>query len=518
MLKMSDSRTSNSLKTIGVNIFNQILTLGLSFVSRTVFLRVLSVDYLGISGLFGDILNMLTLADLGFGTAMSYSMYKPLADKDYNKLAGLVTFYKKLYRIIAIIITVIGMSLVPFLKYLVNTETEIPNLTLYYILSLANTVASYLVVYKTNVLHADQKGYILGKYTAVFNILRSICMIVFLILTRNYTVYLLVQVIFTYITNFFNSHIAAKRYPYINKNVKLPKEDTKGIFNNMGSVFLYKVAGLLINATDNTLISVLVSTTAVGYYSNYTMVVNKLVSVINIFFYGLTASIGNLIAEEGKERRYQIFEIMQSVSLIISTFCVTCTFFLIEDFITIWLGKEYVMGREVLWAIIINFYFSIILLPIWVFREATGLYQKTKFVMLITAAVNVVASIILGKIMGLAGIIFATSISRITTYFWYEPKLLFKEYFGKSCLVYFKGFIKGLCTTALVFLLVYLATSTLIVQNVGTFFLKAFIVGGISLFVVVMIYYRTEGFKILFQRAVNLLKNISGNMKRMNDE
>ena len=143
---MSDSRTSNSLKTIGVNIFNQILTLGLSFVSRTVFLRVLSVDYLGISGLFGDILNMLTLADLGFGTAMSYSMYKPLADKDYNKLAGLVTFYKKLYRIIAIIITVIGLSLVPFLKYLVNTETEIPNLTLYYILSLANTVACFFVV------------------------------------------------------------------------------------------------------------------------------------------------------------------------------------------------------------------------------------------------------------------------------------------------------------------------------------------------------------------------------------
>lgn len=506
---MGDSRTSNSLKTIGVNIFNQILTLALSFVSRTVFLMVLSVDYLGISGLFGDILGMLSLADLGFGTAMSYSMYKPLAEKDYDKLAGLVNFYKRVYRIIAIVITVTGLAIVPFLKYLVNTESEIPNLTLYYLLYLASTVASYMVVYKTNVLHADQKGYILGKYTAVFNILKSVCMIVFLLLTHNFTVYLLVQVAFTYITNFFNSHIAEKRYPYINKKVKLPKEETKGIFTNMGSVFLYKLAAILINATDNTLISILVSTTAVGYYSNYTMVVNKLTGIVNTFFYSLTASIGNLIAKEGKERRYQIFETMQSVSMILSTFCITCTFFLMEDFITVWVGKEFVMERIVLWALVTNFYFSIVLLPIWVFREATGLYRKTKFVMLITAGVNVITSIILGKIIGLAGIIFATSISRLVTYFWYEPKLLFKEYFGMSCLVYFKEFVKGLCTTALIFVVVHFCTVKIVVDNVAMLFVKAFIVGGISLLMVALIYWRTEGFQMLRKRGASIIKSIA---------
>lgn len=506
---MSDSRTSNSLKIIAVNIFNQVLTIGLSFISRTVFLKVLSVDYLGISGLFGDILGMLTLADLGFGTAMSYSMYKPLADGDYDKLAGLVNFYKKVYRIIALVITIVGLAIVPFLKYLVNTESEIPNLTLYYILYLANTVASYLVVYKTNVLHADQKGYILGKYTAVFNVLRSICMIGFLLLTHNFTVYLLVQVVFTYITNFFNSHIAEKRYPYINKKVKLPKEETKGIFTNMGSVFLYKLAGILINATDNTLISVLVNTTAVGYYSNYTMIVNRLVGIVNTIFYSLTASIGNLIAKEGKERRFQIFETMQSVSSILSTFCITCTFFLMEDFITVWLGDTFVMERIVLWALIINFYFSIILLPIWVFREATGLYRKTKFVMLITATVNLVVSIMLGKTIGLAGIIFGTSIARLTTYFWYEPKLLFKEYFGISCLAYFKEIIKGLCITALIFAIVYFCTYKIIVNSVTMLFVKAFIVGGISFFMVLIIYWRTEGVRILRMRFGSMLKSIA---------
>lgn len=181
-----------------------------------------------------------------------------------------------------------------------------------------------------------------------------------------------------------------------------------------------------------------------------------------------------------------------------------------EDFITVWVGKAFVMERTVLWALVTNFYFSIILLPIWVFREATGLYRKTKFVMLITAAVNVVTSIALGEIIGLAGIIFATSISRLTTYFWYEPKLLFKEYFGMSCLIYFKEIFKGLCITALIFAVVYFCTSKIVVNNVTMLFVKAFIVGGISLIMVALIYWRTEGFQMLRSRFLSILKSITG--------
>ena len=207
---MSNSRTENSLKNISFSIFNQLLNTFLTFLSRTVFIMCLNVDYLGISGLFGDIFSMLCLADLGFGTAMTYSMYKPLAEKDYDRLAGLIYFYKKVYRIIAIAITLIGVALIPFLPYLVNTTTEIQHLNLYYLLMLANVVSSYLVVYKTNILTADQKTYLITKYTSVFSVIRTIFSIIFLVITRSYTVYLVIQVVFTYGTNFFNSYLAGK--------------------------------------------------------------------------------------------------------------------------------------------------------------------------------------------------------------------------------------------------------------------------------------------------------------------
>lgn len=505
---MSDSRTTNSLKNITFSIFNQLLNVVLTFVARKVFIMCLSVDYLGVSGLFGDIFSMLCLADLGFGTAMNFSMYKPLAEKNYDRLAGLVNFYKKVYRIIAIVITVIGLMLIPFLPYLVNTDVEIAHLTWYYILMLVNVVASYLVVYKTSIISADQKSYLTTKYTSAFSIARTLFQIIFLLLTRNYTIYLLIQVVFTYLTNFFNSYIAEKQYPYIKKKEKLSKEETKGIFSNIKSVFIYKFSSVLITATDNTLISIIINTTAIGYYSNYTIVSNKIYNIVNTIFYSLTASIGNLIIKENQERRYQIFEIMQSVSLILSTFCLTCLLFLQEDFICLWLGEQFLLDKTILYAILTNFYFSIVLMPIWVFREATGLYQKTKYVMFGTAVVNVITSIILGKMIGLAGIIFATSISRLVTYFWYEPFLLFKKYFGKSCAIYFLGILKSIVSTFIVFCVVYFASSFISVSNWFAFLAKAIMVGSISLAMVFLIYYRSEGFKLLRDRINVMLKGL----------
>ena len=161
---MGESRTSNSIKNVSASIIYQLLNFILSFVSRSIFIQVLGVGYLGINGLFNDVLSMLNLAELGFGTAMTYSMYKPLAEKDYKTLAGLTQFYKKVYRIIALSIAGIGIILVPFLHNLVNLEQDIPNLEIYYLLFLASNVASYLVTYKTTVMYADQKNYILVKY------------------------------------------------------------------------------------------------------------------------------------------------------------------------------------------------------------------------------------------------------------------------------------------------------------------------------------------------------------------
>jgi O-antigen/teichoic acid export membrane protein len=494
------SRTKNSIKNVIFSLGNQLVVLGLSFVNRTVFIYVLGVNYLGISGLFSDILSMLSLADLGFGVALTYSMYKPLAKHDYKRLAGLTNLYKQVYSIIAVAVSFIGISLIPFLKYIVRLDHNIPNLNLYYLLFLANTVASYLVVYKTSILTADQKDYILQKYRSIFSILQTIFVTLFLWVTKNYTIYLIIQVLFTYLQNFYCSYIAEKHYPFIKQKVKLPFKEVRQIFKNLYSVFLYKISGVLLNATDNTLISVLVGTKMVGFYSNYSMITLNATNLINTVFYSLTASLGNLVVKEKAHRRYEVFKMMQSVSIILSSICVSGFALLIQDFIRIWIGKGFVLNELTLIAIICNFYLGIVLLPIWVFREATGLYQQTKYVMVLTAIINLILSIILGKIIGIAGVLFASAIARLTTYFWYEPVLLFKEYFNESSWIYFKGIIESLFFTFLLITVEYLTIGKFTPNTWGSLLIKIVIIAIFSSSAIIAIYWRSPGIRLLLKK------------------
>lgn len=494
---MKSSRTKNSIKNIAFSFGYQILVLVLGFVNRTIFINILGVNYLGISGLFSDILSMLSLADLGFGVALTYSMYKPLAENDYKRLAGLTNLYKRVYRIIALAVTIIGLALVPFLKYLVHLSKPIPNLQLYYILFLANTVASYLVVYKTSILTADQKDYVLSKYRSIFSFFQTVFMTLFLWLTHNYTVYLCVQVFFTYAVNFYCSHIAEKEYPFIKEKVELPFSEVKKIFRNLYSVFLYKISGVLLNATDNTLISVLVNTSMVGYYSNYSMIITNVTNLINTVFYSLTASLGNLVVKEKAERRYHVFQMIQSVSVILSTICICGFTFLIQDFIRLWLGSKFVLDYPILIAIVLNFYLGIILLPVWVYREATGLYQQTKYIMVITAIINLGLSIWWGTIWGVAGIIFASVVARVATYVWYEPVLLFKEYFGLSSWIYFKEILESIIFTLFLMLAEALSINRFTPHSWTQFFLKAIVVGLMTVILVLLFYAQSPGLQLI---------------------
>lgn len=445
---MSNSRTQNTIRNIGFRTLNQILTILLRFVSRSVFIAILSVEYLGISSLFSEILQMLSLADLGFGTAMVFSMYKPLAEQDHTKLTQLINLYKRIYRIIALTITCIGILLIPFLKYLVNTDQEIPHLILYYLLYLANTVASYLVVYKTSILNADQKGYVLSRINTIFCFVSTISCCLCLYFTRSFIAYLIMQVTFTYISNFTCSYVAGKTYPYINQRTeKLPMKETREIFRNVKSVFIYKAATTLVSSTTNTMISILTSTFIVGLYSNYSMVISNLSIMINILFASVTASLGNLIVADNTKKNYQVYKTMQFVSFLLSTFTVACIFTLIDDLIFVWLDETFLLDRFSVIAICLSMYFSVILMPIWSYREATGMYQQTKYVMLFTALVNLITAYVLGKLIGLPGILLAATIARVTTYFWYEPRLLFRQYFHQSPLTYYVNIGKSLIAT-----------------------------------------------------------------------
>lgn len=504
---MSEGRIKNSVRNIIYRLVSQIATIILKFVSRTIFIQILGIEYLGINGLFSEILQMLSLADLGFGTAMVFSMYKPLAEHDEKKLSQLVALYKKVYTVIAFVITGIGVALLPFLKYLVNMEDNIPYLRTYYLLYLANTVSSYLVVYKTCILNADQKNYLVSKYNTIFSFLSLIGTTVFLFLTHNFMIYLIVQVFFTYANNFYISHVAEKMYPYIKVPVeKLSNEEEQQIFNNVKSVFIYKLANTLVGSTDNTLISMLVGTITVGLYSNYSMVISNITLFINIIFSSVTASIGNLVVEANKKKNYEVYQIMQFVSFILCTAAVCSTYLLINDFVFVWLGEDYLLNQLVVLAIVINMYFSVVLMPMWSYREATGMYLQTKYVMVVTAIVNLIVSIILGKLIGLAGILFATSVARISTYFWYEPKLVFSQFFGKKVWNYYKSIFFNIVATLVIIIICYLMFRSFNVSSWERFFIKMCAVGMSALFLTLIFYIRNPYFKKLMYMIYGIIR------------
>lgn len=434
---MGKSRTQKSELNIVVGVATKMVTLLLTFVGRKIFINNIGIEYLGINGLFSNVLSLLSMADLGFGTAISYSFYEPLAKKDEKRIAALMNFYSKIYNLIAAAVAVVGIAIVPFLKYIVNMEQGIQHLYFYYLLFLSNTVVSYLFIYKSTLINADQKGYVVNGITAICNIIKTVLQIISVYFLKSYTIYLLVMIVSTFINNLIISNYVDRNYSVLKTTVNLEKEDTKEIFGNIKSMFIYKVSSTLISSVDSILISVILGTVIVGYYSNYQTIIVNITAFVTILFSSVTASIGNLVVTGNKKSRYKVFRTMQMVSFWISGTISVCIYILANDFVALWLGKEYILPSATVFAMALSFFFSCSMQPLWSFREATGLYRKTKYIMLLAAIENLILSWILGEIYGLSGIILATVIARVTTYFWYEPYLLFRECFGISEKRYF---------------------------------------------------------------------------------
>ena len=451
----TNSRTYNSSRNLIMSIVQKVVSILLTFISRQAFLKVLTVEYLGINGLFVNILSMLSLADLGLATAMSYSFYKPLAEKDEDSLAALIGFYKKIYNIIAIVVAIVGLALTPFLRHIINIENEIRYIEIYYLIALTNTVISYLFVYKATIISADQNSSIVTKYGVWISILTTILQIIILLTIGSYLLYSVISVLCTFAYNLMLSRKAGKLYPFIRRRTQLSSEDRRSIFYNIRSMFIYKVSGVIYNGTDNIFISALIGTAIVGKLENYSLAVSNLSGIAFIIFISLEPSIGNLIAKESTEKRMQVFKMMQTASYWLAGFFSFCLFFLMDDFIVLWLGRDFIFDIFTKVQILLNFYLTITLYPIIAFREATGIYQKTKYVMVVAAALKIVFSVTFGIWFGLVGIISSTILSRLLTYAWYEPKVLFRDFLGCRATSYLLGHLQNLAmlisSTALAF-------------------------------------------------------------------
>ena len=498
---MGESRTKKAKRNIGTAIVQNIINLLISMAGRIVFARVLTVSYFGVSGLFSNVISVLSIADLGMSTAMMYRLYKPISDRDEEKIVALVTFFKRIFLLIAGVVFGVGVALIPFLKYIINLPENIPHLYAFYMLNLFGTVMTYLFVYRTVLVSADQKNYLLVRSNIIFKVITFVLQMLALILFKSYFIYLVIAVCINLVNNLYQNHIALKLYPYLRtiKPVKLDKEELKAIFTDVKALFLYKVCGVIQSNTDSILISVFVGTIVVGYYSNYLMIISQIITFLGIIFGNLKASIGNKIASENSvDNAYKLYKILELLNYWLVLGCSIAIFVLSGPFIKLCFGEQYVLPNNVVFAIVLNFYTSNIRQTIWAYRETTGIFKQTQYTTMVTAICNIVTSIIAGYLWGLFGIIIATVFSRMIYAWWKEPLVLYKHCFSKNPMRYYTTYIImlviGIMIGGFAFIICSLVPD---IDNLATLIIDIFISATIALAGLYIVSFNTEEFRYL---------------------
>lgn len=497
------TRTDKSIKNAIYAFVGQILILLVGFVNRRIFVEFLSAEYLGVHGLLSNVLSMLSLAEMGIGTAIVYCLYKPIAENDTEKLKSLMLFYKKAYRIIAGVVFSVGLCLTPFLPHLVAETPNVDHFYLIYILYVVNSGMSYLLVYKRSMIVADQRRYIVSAVHAVGHIALNLLQILVLYFTRNFLLYQCVMIVTTVVQNLVLSAISDKLYPFLKekKAQKLSKGETRGIFKNVYAMLFHRIGDVVVNGTDNLLMARFGGLKQVGLYSNYIMIRAAVNTFVTMFFNSLSASFGNVSVVEKNEDVERIFNNINFISAWLLGFCSICLFTLFNPFIALWLGEAYFMSEWVVLFIVINFYLAGMRQPLAVVRNANGLFWNDRYKALVESVVNLVASIILGLRLGVLGVLIGTTISTVTVSGWVEPYVIYKHRFQKKLFVYLIQYFKYLIVTLVIGAATYYLC-TLPGDGLLGFVLKMAICATVPNLCYLAVYCRRAEFKAVWNNVV----------------
>lgn len=439
---MKSERKKSSFKNMITAVSSNVLTIIVGLVAQAVFIKILGSEYLGLNGLFSNVISMLGIVELGMGSAIIYNMYKPIAENDHEKIKSLMQFYKKSYRIITLIISIIGIMIIPFIKYIVDIESVTVGINVYlvYILFLLETICSYILSYKRSMLYADQKEYITNIIHMGYTILVNTMQLTFLYFTHDYYLYLIIKVMMRLVENIVISSYVNRRYSYLldNNVTKLDRKTEKDIFQKIRALFFHKIGTFIVSGTDNIIISKYLGLVTVGLYSNYYMIINAVQTVINHIIQATRASVGNLLVTESKTKQFDVFNKIRFVNFWISCFSSICIFVIMDSFITIWIGYKFVLPTKVLLVLVINFFIVSSRSTYGAFKEAAGIFYEDRFVPIIESLLNIVLSIIFVKKFGLMGVFMGTIGSGLVLWCYSYPKYVYNKLFGRKISDYMK--------------------------------------------------------------------------------
>ncbi|MBQ7890384.1 MAG: hypothetical protein IJ356_11545 [Erysipelotrichaceae bacterium] len=491
------SRTEYSLINMFTGMAGYAINTIVGFACRVIFVRTLSADYLGVSGLFANVLSMLSLAELGISSAITYALYKPIAEKNEEKITSIMHFYKKAYMVIGIIVAIVGLSIIPFLEKIITNPPNIKeNIYLLYLLFLTNTVLSYFFSYKSTLLIAMQRQYIVSGYNYVVTIVQSILQVVFLLVTHEYIWYLLIQIIGGILYNIWISRKTSHDYPYIDDKdyEKLSKSETWELLKNVKALAVNKISGILVNSTDNIAITYFVGLSTVGFASNYTLLSSTLDKLTTLLFNGLTGSVGNLNASSNIEQRYEFFKALNLANFWLFGWCAIGMAFVSGDLVQLLFGEEFVLPLQVPIILAVNMYSIGMLHASYTYKSTLGLFQYGQYLLIFTGIINVVLDIILGRIYGVFGIYVATLIARLCTNIWYEPYAVYKYGFKKNPILYLNRYLHFLVTIGLSGIMCYFICEICQFKLIINIMIKMFICTIIPFSIFYIRYRKTEEF------------------------
>lgn len=510
------TRTEYSVLNMLTGLGGYFLNTVIGYICRIIFVRCLAAEYLGINGLFSNILSMLSLVELGIGSAMGYALYQPLAKDDKEKITSLMALYKKSYNIIGIVVALLGIMMIPLLQYIiVKPQQIVENIYIIYLVYLFNTASSYFFSYRSALLIAAQKNYIVSGVNYAITTIVSIIQIPILLITQNFMLYLICQSIGVFINNVIVSMWAKHDYPYIEKkNVKpITKKEKRQMAVNIKALTINKIAAMLVNNTDNIVITYFNGLISTGVISNYTLLTGTLGSITSQLFNGITASVGNLNAVENNKKKYNFFRILNLANFWIYGWCCIGIFLVSGEIVKICFGQKFVLDMQIPLVLAINFYLVGMNNAVLIYKNAMGLFKYGQYLLILTAMINLVLDVILGKMWGMFGIFLATIIARVLTNTWYEPYAVFKYGLEKNFKEYIKIFLEYVVVLIFTGAVCYVLCGFCKYNNIINLILKVIICSIIPNIVFYMCYGKTQEGKYLIGAIKKIITGVIKKVK-----
>lgn len=496
------------------------LTIAMSFVFRKMFLEVLSVDYLGVTSLLNSIIAVLSLVELGFYSAVMYSLYKPLAEGDESKVSGILRYYKKIYTIVAGVVLVLGLAMIPLLPYFIKDMPVLqPSVNVIYLFILATTVASYFNAYKFTILLADQKEYIYNGIIVGCKLFSQGLQIALLFVFENYYVVIGLNLIIVFVQNIIFTIIVNKKYPYIKSNKhQLATAEKREINKYSSSMLMHKMGYIVLGSTDSIIITSFLGATALGMCSNYLTLHAALNQIIGVVFSAITASVGNYICTKSNKEQFKLFQFSSFAGAWLSMMAALGLFFVSNQFISLWLGPEYVLEPMTVAMLSLALYVENYIRSVGTFIGTKGLFPKTALLALLYVIVNLGFSILLIQFMGISGVYLGTVIARMCSYP-FEVYILSKYGFEQKTWLIYKDALMHLFTAGLALAAMYGISLVNISNNWGDLFYRFILMLIVPNVIFGICFCRTKVMKQLFEMVKGkLVKSKTVKIKNVEKE